>query len=189
MNAELSNLITGLESVSADTQQKFAGLTNEQLNWKPAAESWSVGQCFDHLVVSNSGMLSKIAALVEGKHKTTVFERLPFLPKFFGNFLVKAVSPENPKKIKNPGIFDPAQSDVNADVIEKFLEDQKKIAAIMQASAGLDLEKTIMTSPVAAFITYSLLDGYRVIVYHEKRHLLQAERVMQADGFPGKADL
>jgi len=184
MNDTLSNLVNELENVSADAQAKFGGLTKEQLNWKPAENSWSVGQCFDHLVVSNSGMLSKMSPMVEGKHKTTFFERLPFLPKLFGRFLLGAVAPENPRKIKNPGIFDPAESDVAPDVIEKFLADQKKIAAVMQASTGLDLEKTIMTSPVAVFVTYSLLDGYRVIVSHEKRHLLQAERVTQMEGFP-----
>jgi hypothetical protein len=184
MNAELSNLATELENISADAQGKFSGLTAEQLNWKPAAESWSVGQCFDHLIVANSGMLAKIEAVVEGKHKTTFFERLPLLPKFFGGLIHNAVKPETVRKTKNPGIFDPAVNDVKADVIEKFLEDQKKIAAVMQASGNVELEKTIMTSPVAVFVTYSLLDGYRIIVEHEKRHLRQAERVMQIAGFP-----
>ena len=184
MNAELSNLIAQVESNSAETREKFGALSNEQLNWKPSADSWSVGQCFDHLVVSHHGMLAKFESMVEGDHKTTVFEKLPFLPKFFGNFLVKAVSPENPKKTKNPGIFDPAQSDVEPGVIEKFLADQEKIAALMKRSEHIDLEKTIMTSPVASFITYSMLNGYRVIAYHGKRHLLQAERVTRSEGFP-----
>ena len=184
MNNELSNLIGQLESNSAETRQKFAGLTAEQLNWKPSAESWSVGQCFDHLFVSHHGMLAKFESMAGGNHKATVFERLPLLPKFFGNFLVKAVRPESAKKVKNPKIFDPAESDVSLDVVEKFLEDQDRIAAVMKASGNIDLEKTIMTSPVASFITYSMLDGYRVVAYHGKRHLLQAERVMQTEGFP-----
>ncbi len=184
MNQELSTLTTDLENISAEARAKFGALSNEQLNWKPAENSWSVGQCFDHLIAANNGMLSKIKPVVEGKHKTTFFESLPFLPIFFGGLVLNAVKPETVKKIKNPRIFDPAESDVGAGVIEKFLEDQKKIAAVMQASASLDAEKIIMTSPVAGFITYSLMDGYRVIVSHEKRHLLQAERVTQAEGFP-----
>jgi hypothetical protein len=184
MNTELPNLIAQLESNSSEAREKFGSLTSEQLNWKPSAESWSVGQCFDHLLVSNREMLSQISPVVEGKHTVTFFERLPFLPKFFGGYLVKAIMPDNPKKMKNPGILDPAQSDVDPAVVEKFLETQEKAASVMRSSEKIDLEKTIMTSPVASFITYSLLDGYRVIVYHGKRHLLQAGRVTEADGFP-----
>lgn len=55
----------------------------------------------------------------------------------------------------------------------------------MTASENIDLEKTIITSPVAAFVTYSVLDGYRIIVRHGQRHLAQAKRVMEVEGFPG----
>jgi hypothetical protein len=100
--------------------------------------------------------------------------------------VVKAVAPETARKIKNPGIFDPAKSGVAPDVVEKFLANQEKVAASITASANIDVEKTIMTSPVAVFVTYSVLDGYRIIVGHGQRHLAQAKRVMETEGFPGK---
>jgi hypothetical protein len=184
MNAELSKLITVLEENSVTAREKFGALTNEQLNWKPAPDKWSVGQCFDHLFVAHHGMLAKFEETVEGKHKTTLFERLPLLPKLFGGFLVKAIMPDNPKKMKNPGIFDPSQSTVDPEIVEKFLADQEKIAAVMRSSKNIDLEKTIMTSPVASFIIYSMLNGYRVVAHHGTRHLQQAEQVMQTEGFP-----
>jgi len=184
MSEELSNLIAVLEENSVVAREKFGALTNEQLNWKPAPDKWSVGQCFDHLYVAHHGMLAKFEEIVEGKHKTTFAERLPFLPKLIGGFLVKAIMPDNPKKMKNPGIFDPAQSAIDQEIVEKFLEDQEKIAAVMRSNENIDLEKTIMTSPVASFVVYSMLNGYRVVAYHGKRHLQQAERVMQTEGFP-----
>jgi hypothetical protein len=184
MSTELSDLIFGAEGNAAEVRAKFGALSKEQLNWKPSSESWSVGQCFDHLIKGDAGILEKAEAIISGEHKTTLAERLPFLPKFFGNFLLKAVAPENPKKTKNPAVFDPAQSDVEADVIEKYLNLQEKVSALMRGSDKIDLEKTVMTSPVASFITYSMMDGYRVIVTHDKRHIMQAERVMQVDGFP-----
>jgi sulfite reductase beta subunit-like hemoprotein len=48
----------------------------------------------------------------------------------------------------------------------------------------LDLEKIVITSPVAAAITYSLMDAYRLIVVHEQRHFQQARRVTEEPGFP-----
>src|SRR5262245_30576853 len=32
---------------------ELEGLTSSQLNWKSAPESWSIGQCLDHLIVSD----------------------------------------------------------------------------------------------------------------------------------------
>ena len=129
-------------------------------------------------------MLSHIERKVRDAEKSSFFEKVPFLPKLFGGMVVKAVSPETARKIKNPGIFDPAKSDLAPDVVEKFLANQEKVAASMTASENIDLEKTIMTSPVAVFVTYSVLDGYRIIVRHGQRHLAQAKRVLETKGFP-----
>jgi RNA polymerase sigma factor (sigma-70 family) len=43
---------------------------------------------------------------------------------------------------------------------------------------------TIITSPVSRFITYSLSDAIKIITFHERRHLNQAKRIMQQEGFP-----
>jgi hypothetical protein len=50
----------------------------------------------------------------------------------------------------------------------------------MRATAELPIEKIIITSVVSPFVTYTLLDAYRILVAHERRHLEQAERVMSA---------
>jgi len=48
----------------------------------------------------------------------------------------------------------------------------------------LDLEKIVITSPVAAAVTYSLMDAYRIIVVHEARHFQQAKRLTEEATFP-----
>ena len=57
-------------------------------------------------------------------------------------------------------------------------------AATMKATEELGLEKIKISSPVTHLITYSLMDAYRIIINHEQRHLLQAKRVAEMDGFP-----
>lgn len=108
---------------------------------------------------------------------------MPLLPGIFGPLVVKAVSPGTARKTKNPKILDPAASNIPAGIVEQFLATQEKIAKVIDASGDIDIEKTIMTSPVAKFVTYSLLDGFRITVYHTERHLAQAKRVMATEGF------
>lgn len=47
----------------------------------------------------------------------------------------------------------------------------------------IDRERTIITSPLLRWVTYSLDDCLTILVVHEKRHLQQAERVMEAGAF------
>jgi hypothetical protein len=41
-----------------------------------------------------------------------------------------------------------------------------------------------MTSPFARVVTYSVLDGWRLMLAHNRRHVEQARRVTQAGEFP-----
>jgi hypothetical protein len=54
----------------------------------------------------------------------------------------------------------------------------------MEKFGDLDLKKIKISSPVNGFITYSLSDCFEIITYHEVRHLNQAKKVMETEGFP-----
>ena len=161
----------------------FGNLSPEQLNWKPSAERWSVGQCFDHLLTSNKGYLPIIDDVLKGR-KQSLWESMPLLPGLAGKLLIKSLDPATTRKIKAPKRFEPAQSDITPEVINNFVDQQTHIVQKMKATAHLDLEKIIITSPAVAAVTYSLMDAYRVIVVHEHRHFQQAKRVTEESAFP-----
>jgi hypothetical protein len=58
------------------------------------------------------------------------------------------------------------------------------IDAIRRLPDSLDLAKTIITSPLASFVTYSLDDALTFVPMHCERHFNQAKRVSEAAGFP-----
>jgi hypothetical protein len=184
MNPELNGFIVAVRSIAIDAKTLFGNLNSEQLNWKPNSQSWSVGQCLEHLITTNNEMLGAVASHVAGTHQKTIFERLALGSNYFGNYILRAAQPENKTKIKAPKVFRPTSSKVGQDIVEKFVENQEKIVAIMEASNHLDLEKTIVTSPVASFIVYSLFNAYKIVVTHERRHFRQAQNVIQTNGFP-----
>ncbi|HZJ47286.1 MAG TPA: hypothetical protein VFD63_26145, partial [Pyrinomonadaceae bacterium] len=68
--------------------------------------------------------------------------------------------------------------------LQTFVQQQSELVTRMTASASLDLEKIVITSPVARVVTYSLMDAYRIIVVHEERHFQQAQRVTSESSFP-----
>jgi len=106
------------------------------------------------------------------------------LPGLAGKLLIKSLEPATTRKLKAPKRFQPAQSDISGSVINDFVDLQGKVVEKMKATEHLDLERIVITSPVSAAITYSLMDAYRIIVVHEQRHFQQAKRVMEETGFP-----
>jgi hypothetical protein len=184
MNDELNNLIDQAGTIADDASRVFGNLSSQQLNWKPSPERWSVAQCFDHLITANKSYFPAIDRVLEGQRNTSVWERMPLFPSVWGKLLIKSLDPASTRKLKAPKSFAPAQSDVSGTIIEDFVEQQKKVIEQMKATAHLDLEKIIITSPALSVITYSLMDAYRIIVVHEQRHFQQARRVMDETAFP-----
>ena len=181
--ADLPKLITEANTLAANAKGTFGQLTVSQLNWKPSAERWSVAQCFAHLLTSNKGYFPVIEGVLSGQ-KLTFWQRLPLLPGLAGSLLIKSLDPASTRKIKAPKKFQPAQSDISGSVIDDFVDQQGKIVEKMKATGHLDLQRIIISSPVAAPITYSLMDAYRIIVVHEQRHFQQAKRVTEESAFP-----
>lgn len=181
--ADLANLIAAANNIANEAKSTFGQLTPSQLNWKPSPDRWSVAQCFDHLITSNNGYFPVVENVLAGK-KRSFWESMPVLPGLAGKLLIKSLDPSSTRKIKAPKRFEPAQSDISASVIDDFADQQSRIVEKMKATEHLDLERIVITSPVSAAVTYSLMDAYRIIVVHEQRHFQQAKRVMEETGFP-----
>lgn len=181
---DLPSLSRQLESVTTDVEREFKNLSAEQLNWKPSAEEWSIGQCLDHLVKTNTPFFPDLDQIIKGEKKSTVWEKLPFLPKLFGRLIVNGTNPKNARKFKAPKVFAPASSDVDAQIVDQFIEHQGEVANRLAALRDVDARRVKVTSPIAKVVTYSLLDACTIMVYHERRHFEQARRVLTANGFP-----
>ena len=183
LNADLPTVITTANSIANDAKNTFGSLTSAQLNWKPSAERWSVAQCFDHLLTSNRGYIPIIDNVLAGT-KRTFWQSMPVFPGLIGKLLIKSLDPVKGRNLKAPAKFQPAQSDLSSAVIDDFVSQQATIVGKMKATAHLELERIIISSPVTSVVTYSLMDAYRVIVVHEARHFQQAQRVTAESGFP-----
>jgi len=184
MNTDVAGVVKQVEQIAVDAERVFGGLSSTQLNWKPSADRWSVGQCFDHLIASNRGYLPIFDSVIAGKKQSSVWQKLPLLPGLWGKLLIKSLDPATKRKIKAPKKFEPAASDVNGSIIHDFVAQQATITEKMRATANLDPERIVITSPAVSVVAYSLMDAFRIIAVHERRHFQQAQRVTEENGFP-----
>ena len=180
----LGGQLEALRAIADDARKTFGGLSERQLNWKPGAEEWSIGQCFEHLIKTNRSFFPTLEQLARGERKGRTWERLSPFSGFFGKMVLKSLAPESSRKFKAPRGLLPSASDVDAAVIEQFAAHQGELAELMKATANLDLKRTVVTSPISGFVTYSLMDAFRIVVMHERRHFEQARRVTESEAFP-----
>src|SRR4026209_706513 len=155
--ADLANLIATANKIANDAKSTFGHLSQAQLNWKPSADRWSVAQCFDHLLASNKGYFPVIDDVFAGK-KRTFWERMPVLPGLASKLIIKSMEPSSTRTVKAPKTFQPSQSDLSSSIINDFVGLQGKLVEKVKASEHLDLERIVISSPVTAAITYSLMD-------------------------------
>jgi len=180
----LQQIYDEAEAIAGDAKTFFGHLNSEHLNWKPATDSWSVAQCLDHLISANSEYYPVFDRILKGEYRKTFLHSMPFLPAFFGRVMIKAVSPDSQRKFKAPGAAQPSSSSIDPQIVDRFVAEQRETLAKMKSLEGSGPAGIIITSPFAGVVVYSLLDAFRLVVAHERRHFAQARRVMGTQGFP-----
>ncbi len=183
MNNEISKIVSELGKISVDAQENFGNLSAEQINWKPSADGWSVGQCLEHLIRANTLFFPELERIASETRKNSFLENYSPLSSFFGNLLVKSLQKDE-RKFKAPSKAIVPPSDIDAHIVELFAAHQSELIERVKSTEKANWQKTKITSPFMKLITYTLADGYRIVVEHERRHIRQVKRVVQTDGFP-----
>ena len=180
----LAEVKTQLVRIAGDAEAGFGNLDARQLNWRPDATRWSVAQCFAHLLTANGLMMQAADEALNGTAARTIWRRLPVLPGVFGRMMVRSQEPRSTRRFTAPPKAQPAASDIPPDVIRRFVEQHRDAIACVEKLDERDAARTIMTSPFVRLITYSVLDGWRLLTAHDRRHFEQARRVTEVVGFP-----
>jgi hypothetical protein len=184
-DGDLPTVLAEASRVADETKRVFGRLSPGQVNWRPSAEEWSIGQCFDHLVVSERPFVPIFEEILAGRRRRRGWERVPVLPRLFGRLLVRTLRPDSGRKVRARPAVHPSRSAIDPAIIGTFLGQQERLRSLMEGIRAHDLEAIIITSPVLSLITYTLMDACRIIVAHEQNHVVQAKRVMESPGFPG----
>jgi DinB superfamily len=180
----MSEIISELEKISESSRRIFGKLSAKQLNFKPSAKNWSIAQCFEHLIVTNNLYFPNIQKVIDGKHRNNFFSKIPFSTNLIGVLMRNALNPNQRRKMKTFKIFEPTVSDVSEMIIEDFAENNQKLIEMIEACKDLEIHKIKIAEPLSVALNLRLDDAFEILVMHEKRHFLQAERVLETGGFP-----
>jgi hypothetical protein len=182
--ATISQLIPLVEQLTGAITAQVGALSPSQLNWKPNPAAWSVGQGIEHVVIANRSYFPILEQIVAGTRVPRLVERLPLAPVLFGRLLIASLDPARLHKVRTAKVFEPTLSVVEPSIVAAFTQQQQRLVELMQACSHLDAARIIITSPAVSFITYSLLDAFRILVVHEQHHFASTAQLLKLPAFP-----
>ena len=178
-------LIAELNASDERAKALAANLSPDQLNWNPRPGAWSVGQCLDHLCVSNDVYLRAIADSL-GNQPVAVVQDISvgwFGRWFIRNYIAPQTNMPKPKRAPAPAKIRPGPR-VEYSILERFLRSNEEARQVIRRAANHDVNRIRFKNPLVGVIRFTVGTGLEIISQHEQRHLLQAERVKDSPNFP-----
>jgi hypothetical protein len=175
-------LIDELDATDRWANALVGGLSPAQLNWRPAEDLWSVGQCLQHLHVANEVYLPAIATALDDRRPSPVQD---ITPGWFGRWFIRTyIEPSSTgKRARAPRKIAPAQH-IDPSVLDLFLRSNEVARDLVHRAGAYNVNRIRFGNPFVPLLRFTVGTGLEIVWRHQRRHLMQAERIRQAPGFP-----
>ena len=101
-----------------------------------------------------------------------------FKSGFLGNYFAKSMLPkEKLNKMKTFKDKNPIGSKLDKSTIDNFILQQEQILNLLEKAREVDLNKTKTAISISKWIKLKMGDTFRVVIYHNERHLVQANKI------------
>lgn len=156
--------------------ENFINLSEEELNRRIHETGWSVLECIEHLNLYGNFYLPEITRRI--KSSATTPEQL-FKSGWLGNYFANSMLPkERLNKMKTFREMNPINSKLDKQVLNTFIEQQKNMLELLVKAEKVSLNKVKTGISISKLIKLKLGDTLRVVIYHNKRHIVQAQKVL-----------
>lgn len=180
MTTSSNRLIEAVNNARTRASALADGLTSEQLSQRPNRSSWSIVECLAHLNLTAAMVQPKIAAVMERGQKEKIIGQGPFSLGLLGRFTIWSAEPPPKFRFRAPKYIVPkVEHGDPAEVIAEFMRAQDEWERLIRGCEGLDQKKLKVRSLFPKMPTMRLAAPIPWMMAHQRRHLLQAEKVKQ----------
>jgi hypothetical protein len=176
-NPELEQYSQAFEEVKVRARNLADGLNEAQFNWRPAPGQWSIEECLAHLTIVGTWEIRAIERAIDQAKAQGTTGSEPFRYGWIDRWIVRMTEPPVRRKYSAPRRFRPLHAQPVTAVLPTFLHLQGLFELELKRSAGLDLARVKVDTPISRFLKFSLGMMFAQTAAHERRHLDQAQRV------------
>jgi DinB superfamily len=177
-------ILQQLESSEQVAAQLIAGVSRRQMNWQPnGGASWSIWQCLDHLTRTNRvycrSMLEAVAhAKKRGKGTDAI------TPGWFGRWFIASQEPPVKTRHRTMKKVTPGTEGDGQGALGDFADSHSEARRVMASWEQLDFNRVRFRNPFVPLLRFTVGTGLMIINAHDRRHLWQAQRVKEFEGYP-----
>lgn len=184
---ELIDQLTARTKQDLATARQFLALDSSALHLRPRPDAWNALECLAHLNHYSEFYLPEIRRQIDStkyhQHTDT------FTSSWLGNKFAAGMKP-GPKttKISTFKSADPRNfgQELDHSTIEAFIRHLEDILELLQMARKVDMTRTKTGISISPLIKLRLGDTFRVVIYHNWRHVEQAQSAIAA-GSPAQA--
>lgn len=166
------------DDAKAQLLASVEGLSEEQLNFKPDANRWSIGQCIAHIAKTEGMLRGMVIDLLAKPANPEEKEKV----KTSGAQVVAMIQ-DRSFKAEAPEMVQPDSTNYNlADELAVLNRERKITLDLINDTPEEELRNHITITS-----TENYTDAYRFLLYiagHSLRHTAQIEEIKKATGFP-----
>lgn len=166
-----------LQQTEQGVINSIAGLSDAQLNFKPAPDRWSVLECVKHIAITESALWH----ITDSVLKQTANPDKRSEIKATDDQVVSMIE-SRAKKVKTFSPFEPQNTPYKSldEALASFKKDRESLVEYVKTTND-DLRNHVVTLPPGSF------DSYQMILFigaHSNRHTQQIEEVKADPNFP-----
>jgi len=167
-----------LEQTKADLQNTVAGLSEDQFNFKPAADRWSIKECLQHIVLTETTLWQATDATLKATANPDKRSEI----KVTDEDLVKRMT-DRTNKVKTMEALYPEKATTiptALSALNAFNEQRGKLIKFMKKTDD-DMRNHVTQTPLG------WLDSYQMVLFmaaHSNRHTQQIAEVKADPNFP-----
>lgn len=169
-----------IDDLKNRTQQVIEGLTQcstlseDELNHRNSPSSWSILECLEHLNLYGNFYLPEIDKRISAAKSS---DNDQFNSSWLGNYFAQSMLPGKNGKLNKMKTFrsmDPIHKQLTISVIDRFAKQQTQLLRLLDLAKTVDLSKVKTSISISKWIKLRLGDTFRVVIYHNQRHMTQA---------------
>jgi uncharacterized protein (DUF1778 family) len=181
-DAEKTEMLELLDSSARDFLALIDDATEEQWKWKPNPDRWSIGECAEHIILSERRLyetaLEALATPPDPEWATKTAGKAEFLKQVMPNR-----NPGGAGGAQAPQEIRPVEGLSRDEVVRRFNESRAEIKAFVE-KLDAPAKQHIVVHPFPIFGPLNAYDWLIYVPLHTVRHSRQIIEVQETAGYP-----
>jgi hypothetical protein len=186
---EIDDFRRQFEQISADADALVTPLADEQFTWKPAPNKWSIAECLEHMNATARSYLPAIDEGIADAIRHGAYAEGPFRYNLVGRIFSHLLEPPVRLRLRASEDKQPGPHRPKRETLAGFRAYQVQYVDRLRQANGIDLSRSCVRSPIASWIRIPLGSAFASMAAHERRHLWQARKITQMEGFPAGGEI